>query len=134
MYIQFNRSDPKFYFLNHGNFFQSVNSFVWFYFISNNNILMPLNSLGFVQKIWNEKQFLFRRKMINLLMMNDITGTSSLLSQAQRQHNLNTAVGLDIKMTLHTTTTTHHHHKNSASVFMNLRRTFIDHNLMSCDQ
>ena len=51
------------------------------------------------------------------------------------QHNLNvnTAVGLDMKMTVQTPPTTTHH-RNSKSAFRSPRWTFIDHNLIRCDQ
>ena len=47
--------------------------------------------------------------------------TNCLLSQPKRQHNLNTVVGLDTKMTLHTTTL---HHRNSTAASMTIRLTF----------
>ena len=44
------------------------------------------------------------------------------------QHNHNTVVGLDVKMTVPTTSPFPTHHRNSTVVFRSLRLTFIDHN------
>ena len=52
-----------------------------------------------------------------------------LLSQPNdntTQQNLNTVVGLDMKMTLHTTPPPPPHHTNSTAASMSLRTTFID--------
>ena len=57
----------------------------------------------------------------------NLQNTDFVTTPTTTQHNLNTEVGLDTKITLHISPTPTHH-RNLAVAFRSIRLTFIDHN------
>ena len=87
--------------------------------LGSKKILVQKNALA-------KKQFCQKCLNPNLLSKNIRSKNVFVTTPTTTQHNLNTVVGLDMKMALPTnppTTTTTHHTKS----------TFIDHNLIKCE-